>query len=113
VAFVQRFRNLFRGGESGGAHALIFYVRCNRCGEVVHVRADRRWDLLQELGEAAAGYSLHKDVLGTRCNALMHMVIRFDGNYKITHQEVEGGRFASQAEYDTDRLPDPGRPGPT
>jgi len=113
VAFVQRFRNLFRGGESGGAHALIFYVRCNRCGEVVHVRADRRWDLLQELSEGAAGYSLHKDVLGTRCNALMHMAIRFDDHYKITHQEVEGGRFASQAEYDTDRLPDPGRPGPT
>jgi len=102
VAFLQRFRNFFRapGGGSAGTHALVFYVRCNRCGEVIHVRADRRWDLLQELGEGVTGYSLHKDVLGTRCNALMHMLVRFDGNYKITHQEVDGGRYVSQAEYE-------------
>ncbi|HEY6072625.1 MAG TPA: hypothetical protein VI007_10160 [bacterium] len=112
MSFLQRLRGLIRTRPvTADAHALAFYVRCNRCGEVIHIRADRRWDLLQELGEGVTGYSLHKDVLGTRCNALMHMLVRFDGNYKITHQEVDGGRFVSQAEYESERPSDPDRPG--
>ena len=95
-----------RRGGSDDAHVLIFSVRCNRCGEVIRVRADRRWDLLQELGDGAAGYSLHKDVLGTQCNALMRMLVLFDRTYRITHQEIEGGRFVSQAEYETHRSTD-------
>lgn len=88
------------GGPPAEAHALIFHVRCDRCGEVIRVRADRRWDLLQELDDGVTGYSLHKDVLGTRCNALMRMVVRFDRDYRIAHQEVEGGRFVSPADDD-------------
>lgn len=84
----------------GEAHALLFYVRCDRCGEVIRVRADRRWDLLQELGDGVTGYSLHKDVLGIRCNQLMRMVVRFDRDYRITQQEIEGGRFARPSEYE-------------
>jgi|RifCSP19_3_1023858.scaffolds.fasta_scaffold27747_2 hypothetical protein len=113
VAFFQKLRSLFRGGAgTDDAHVLIFYVRCNRCGEVIRVRADRRWDLLQELGDGAAGYSLHKDVLGTQCNALMRMLVLFDGTYRITHQEIEGGRFVTPAEYEAfQRSSDQGAPG--
>jgi len=101
MGFFQRLRAL--SGRRGAtpdadANALIFYVRCDRCAEVVRVRVDRRWDLLQELGDGVTGYSLHKDVLGTRCNQLMRMVVLFDRNYVITHREIEGGRFATQAE---------------
>lgn len=103
MAFFRALRRLSRGAGTGEAQAFVFYVRCDRCGEVVRARADRRWDLLQELGEGSGGYSLHKDVLGTRCNALMHVLVRFDDTYRITHQEVAGGRFVSAAEYDADR----------
>jgi hypothetical protein len=113
VAFLQRLRTLFRGGDAaaGSANALIFYVRCDRCGEVIRLRADRRWDLLQELEDGVGGYSLHKDVLGTQCNALMRMLIRFDPSYKIIHQEIEGGRFASEEAYQTYRAGGRDRPG--
>ena len=108
MSFLQRVRSLIgTRPTTADAYALVFYVRCNRCGEVIHVRADRRWDLLQELGEGVTGYSLHKDVRGTRCNALMHMLIRFDGSYKITHQEVDGGRFVSRAEFESERRAGP------
>lgn len=103
MAFFRAFRRLFGGAATEETQALIFFVRCDRCGEIIRVRADRRWDLLQELGEGSSGYSLHKDVLGTRCNALLHVLVRFDDAYRITHQEVQGGRFVSAAEYDADR----------
>jgi len=105
VALFRRLAHLFRsiGTETHQADALIFYLRCDRCGEVVPIRVNRRWDLLQELDDGVTGYSLHKDVLGAQCNALMRMLVLFDNTYTITRQEAEGGRFVSQAEYDAYR----------
>lgn len=101
MGFFRRLRTLLsRGADAEDAHALIFYVRCDRCGELIRARADRRWDLLQELGDGVTGYSLHKEVLGMQCNALMRMHVTFDRTYKITDQTIEGGRFVSQAEYE-------------
>jgi hypothetical protein len=97
--FVRRLRSLLFGGAPPEGQALLFYVRCDQCGEVIRVRADRRWDLLQELDDGVTGYSLHKDVLGTRCNRLLRMVVRFDRAYTITQRELHGGRFVTQAEY--------------
>ncbi|MDQ7842255.1 MAG: hypothetical protein QN141_04340 [Armatimonadota bacterium] len=100
MSLFRRLRERWSGAASpADAHAVVFYVRCDRCGEVVRVRADRRWDLVQELEDGVTGYTLYKDVLGTRCNQLMRMVVRFDREYRITHQDVEGGRFATAAEY--------------
>ncbi len=84
-------------------HAIVFYVRCEHCGEVVRVRADRRWDLVQEFGDGVVGYTLHKEILGTRCNRMMTARIGFDGRYAITSQEAHGGAFASQEEYEAAR----------
>lgn len=112
VSVFARLRRLFRGGAGTAEQdALIFYVRCDRCGEVIRVRADRRWDLLQEMGEGDAAYSLHKDILGTRCNALIRMVVRFDHAYRVRQQDIEGGRFVSEADYETRPSRDPGTAG--
>jgi len=99
MSLFRRLRERWSGaGSPVDSHALVFYVRCDRCGEVIRVRADRRWDLVQELDDGVTGYTLYKDVLGTRCNQLMRLVVRFDRDYRITRQEVQGGRFASRAE---------------
>lgn len=80
--------------------AIVFYMRCSHCGEVVRVRADRRSDLVQEFDDDVAGYTLHKEVLGTRCNRMMTARIDFDRNYAITSREAHGGTFATQEEYE-------------
>ncbi len=43
------------GGDSGGIH---LYVRCAKCGEKVHVRANRHTDISQEYedGEPCRAY---------------------------------------------------------
>jgi len=97
---LRRLAALFRGGTAfpGPGDALTFSVRCGRCGEIIRVRADRRWDLLQEFGDGVTGYTLHKDVLGVRCNQLMHMRVVFDLHYRIIEQDVEGGTFTTAQE---------------
>jgi len=109
MTWLRRLGGLFRrgGGEEGDADALVFYVRCEHCGEIIRVRADRRSELLQEFDEGVSGYSLYKDVLGTRCNRVLRMHVGFDLQYRVTSQDVEGGRFATEEEYRSEA----GRPG--
>lgn len=90
----SRFRA--RPGAADDPHALVFHVRCGRCGEHIRVRADRRWDLTQEFDDGVSGYVLRKEVLGERCSQLMAVHITFDRNYAILTREVEGGSFLSQ-----------------
>lgn len=99
MAFFRRLRSLVSGRGTESGQALLLYVRCDQCGEVIRVRADRRWDLVQELDDGGVtGYSLHKDILGSRCNRLIRMVVRFDRSYAITQRELDGGRFVTEAE---------------
>jgi hypothetical protein len=100
MSLFRRLRSLVFGGAPPEGPALLFYVRCDHCGEVIRVRADRRFDLVQELDDGLTGYTLHKEVLGTRCNRLLRMVVRFDRGYTITQQELHGGRFVSPSAYE-------------
>lgn len=102
MSLLRRLAALLRGAATapGPRDTLTFYVRCGRCGEIIRVRADRRWDLLQEFGDGVTGYTLHKDVLGVRCNQLMHLRVVFDLNYRITEQDVEGGSLTTQQAYE-------------
>ena len=88
---------------AGDEHGYYFYVRCNRCGEVIRVRADRRWDFQQEFDagrEDVAGYSLHKEVMGQRCFEMIRTTIKFDSQRRETEREIHGGEFATREEYE-------------
>ena len=84
------------GGAAGSDSATQFALKCRRCGEIVRVRADPRYDLEQEFGEDGdnvAGYTLHKEVLGQRCPQLMRVTIRYDRGRRELEREAEGGDF--------------------
>ncbi len=87
----------------------MLYVRCGACGEIVRVRADRRWDLVEEFDDPAVPFALHKDVLGARCPRLMSLHARFDRRYALQHHEVVGGALATADEYEAAQAGRPGR----
>ncbi|MHB1131171.1 MAG: hypothetical protein ACYC4L_02165 [Chloroflexota bacterium] len=84
---------------SGGTRAdggMLYAVKCRRCGEVVKVRADRRFDLEQDFGgpgDEVAGYVLRKEVLGNNCPQLMRLTVHFDRGYREVERDVEGGEL--------------------
>lgn len=85
-------------------------MRCNRCGEVVCTRVEKAYEMEAEYestGEAGTdeyevprpvGYLLHKDLLGTQCQNLMHVTMHFDAHRDIIHREVEGGELVEAAD---------------
>lgn len=98
MKLLKRLRRLVGGeGRPRDPDGIYFYVRCGRCGQKLKVRADRRFDLVQDLDEG--GYVLHKEMMDGTCFSLMYATVRFDDDKRIILQEVEGGEFISEEEF--------------
>lgn len=97
-------RRLFggTGGTTADRNALHLYIKCARCGTIVHVRVNLQNDLAADYGDTKAeGYALNKDVMDDRCFRLIHVEIQFDGRRNEVSRQIEGGTFVSEAEWDT------------
>ena len=89
--------SLFGGQGGTGDDAIHIYVECERCKAKVHVRLDRRHDIsVREDG----GYYVRKEIMDSKCFRLMAAEITFDSAYRIQSQEVQGGRFLTQEEFE-------------
>lgn len=88
------------GGKStrDSDDAVHIYIECGRCKSRVHVRLDRRHDLSQDEG---GGYFVRKEIMDSKCFRLMTAEVTFDSVYGIQRQDVQGGRFLSKEEYET------------
>jgi hypothetical protein len=75
---------------------IYLYVQCNNCGALVRVRADKQYDLIDEGGS----FTWHKTIVDNRCFRPMPTVVRFDGSYRVVEQEIKGGHYITEEEYD-------------
>jgi hypothetical protein len=82
--------------------ALWLYIRCNRCGEAIQVRADRRYDVASEWlepGDTGPAYTMHKDIVGDRCFQRISIDVEFNTRLEIVAQRVVGGTFLTPEAY--------------
>lgn len=82
--------------------ALWIYVACSRCGEAIRIRTDRRYDLVSTMldpGEPGPAYTMHKDIVGTRCFQRIAVDVEFDRRLQTIAHRVSGGRWLSAEEY--------------
>ena len=99
---------LFGGGASKGAggdpSGIHLYVRCAKCGEKVHVRANRHTDISQEYDEGGdrAVPTLHKEILGSKCGNLMYAHLTFDASYRVVTSRSERCTIISRAEFEAE-----------
>lgn len=101
MSFWDALRTLFAGKGSITGEGLRFAVRCGRCGEIVRVRADARYDLDHDFDEATGasrGLVLRKEVLGSQCPRLMRFEVRYDEGRREVARSVEGGEFVTLAD---------------
>ena len=97
MGLLGKLASLFGGQGGTSDDAIHIYVECERCKAKVHVRLDRRHDIsVREEG----GYYVRKEIMDSKCFRLMAAEITLDGAYRIQKQEVQGGRFLTQAEFE-------------
>jgi hypothetical protein len=90
---MNKFRRLFARAGSEASAAFWLDVRCGRCGEVIHVRVDPRYELRQEVQDGREVRALDKDVMGTGCFVLIHVHAVIAPDLTILAQDVIGGEL--------------------
>jgi hypothetical protein len=94
-------KKLFGGDKEPAEYVdkqgVYFYVRCGNCGTITRVRADKEYDLLRE----GSDFVWHKTIVDNRCFRPMVTVVHLDNNYQPTSEEISGGSFVTEAEYNT------------
>jgi hypothetical protein len=107
---MELLRRLFGGkAQPPPDNALHLYVRCARCGAVVHVRVHLYNDLAVDYDESenVGGYRLRKEIMDARCFRLMYADLLFDRNRRELQRTIEGGEFISAEEYERMSQPAP------
>jgi hypothetical protein len=90
---------LFGSGQkagSGDAHALIYFVKGERCGAVTRVRIDKRNDLSRD---DDGGYFVRKVVIDNVCYGSVEIVLHFDAQLRETTRRISGGVFVDEGEW--------------
>jgi hypothetical protein len=105
MSFLKKLAAIFSGGAgpSADSYSLYYYVRCHFCREIVKGRVDLRNELSSEYGdgESTEGYVHRKVLIGRgRCFRPLEVTMTFDARRKLVSQEVTGGEFATEEEYE-------------
>lgn len=89
------------GSDGGDPDGLHFYVRCDRCGETIHVRSSKANDVGVEYGDGdSTARVLHKEILGSQCQNLMYVHLTLDDRFNIIESSTERCTLITRAEYD-------------
>lgn len=100
MGFLDKLRKLFAGSADNQPHdpdGIYFYVKCNKCGAPVRIRADKHHDLHHDYERG--GYTLRKEIMDGTCFSLIYATLHFDEAYHIVEQEIEGGTFITWEAY--------------
>lgn len=99
---------IFGGGASRIGEAastdrdgIHFYVRCEKCGEKIHIRASRQNDVSDDYDGEVVRKMLNKEILGSRCQNLMYAHLGLDQSGKIVESTMERCILITKEEYES------------
>jgi len=96
MGFLKRLFGSEKQEEYVDKQGIYFYVRCNNCGTIVRLRADKQYDLENTGG----GFVWHKTVVDNKCFRQIPAVVALNASYELEHADIQGGEFVTQADYD-------------
>jgi hypothetical protein len=107
MSWLKRLSSLLTGdagGEGGDRDAYWLYVRCDRCGEKLRLRVDRKYEIQPDYQPddpdfMQGGYVLHKEIMDGRCFQLMYAEVHFDSSMRVTSRDLRGGTFITVEEF--------------
>lgn len=98
MSIIERVRSLLASNANSDPNAFWLYVRCARCGTPLAVRVDLRNELSADYEQG--GYILYKEMMDSKCFALMRARVRFDSQHNVIEQSVEGGEVVTREDYE-------------
>lgn len=96
-------KKLFGSGGGSPVHregnSAYYYLKLDRCGEVMRVRVDMNNDL--SLNDESSGYWVRKMITSSNYKCpKAEITLYFDTNRRLDKSEIQGGHLVSREEYD-------------
>lgn len=98
MSILKRVMSIFAASASADPNVLWLYVRCPRCGTPLAVRVDTRNELSADYERG--GYVLYKEMMDSKCFALMRAELHFDQRRNVTERRVDNGEFITRQDYE-------------
>ncbi|MCS7061578.1 MAG: hypothetical protein RMN25_10505 [Anaerolineae bacterium] len=99
---MEILKRLFGGPSKAGRaedpHALIYYVKGNKCSAITRVRIDTYNDL--SLDDDGESYIVRKMVVDNVCYGTVEIELNFDANRNEISRHATGGTFVTREEYE-------------
>lgn len=98
--FLKQLGKVFVGGPSSGAGGdpgLYYYVRCDRCGEVIKVRINSMNDLSHSDDDRSL--FARKTIVGRHCYNRIEAEFTYNNNRQLTNSEIVGGKLVTARDY--------------
>ena len=88
--FLKQLANIFSGGSriGGGDPGLYYYVKCNRCGEVIRVRINPMNDLSQS--DDGSNWYARKVIVGQKCYNRVEGTFTYNSSRRLINSELSG-----------------------
>jgi hypothetical protein len=94
VNLFRKINSFFSAPSTTSAYT--FSVKCHRCGEVLHGRANLNSEMSIEYDDTGktTGYQVRKVLIGKeRCFQQIEVTLRFDAKRNLKDKEVIGGQW--------------------
>jgi hypothetical protein len=104
MSFISRiFGGRQQPGSNGDPEGLHVFVKCDKCGEKIHIRANRRTDVTHEYPDESGSsvLVLHKEILGSNCQNLMYVHLTLDSAYNVVESTAERCALISKDEFES------------
>ncbi len=98
MSILKRVMSIFAASAGADPNVLWLYVRCSRCGTPLAVRVDTRNELSADYERG--GYVLYKEMMDSKCFALMRAELHFDQRRNVTERRVDNGEFITRQDYE-------------
>jgi hypothetical protein len=104
MSFLKKIGSIFSSSPSNSNRILNLYVQCSRCGEKLQARVDTWNELTPDFdgnSDDPASYFCRKVLVGENlCFQPVELSLTFDKKRVLTNQEINGGKYIEQAEFD-------------
>lgn len=92
----QLLQKLFGRRSNGDPNGIAVYVRCAKCGEIVHVRVNKSSDISRNDDDELF---VRKVAMDGKCHSRIEIELHFDSAYRIAKRSIQGGDFVTYEQW--------------
>jgi hypothetical protein len=104
--FLKQIANFLtaRPMPMGSDVGLYYYVKCNRCGEIIKVRINPMNDLSRSDDDSTL--FVRKVIVGRKCYNRIDAEFTYNSARKLMNTEISGGDLVDERDYDEQQAAD-------